>query len=64
MPTLIGPDAYDDWFGDHLAGDDLMVMLERQSHAAAHNLTHCEVSRDINNVRNNNELLIEPLPGP
>jgi putative SOS response-associated peptidase YedK len=62
MPALISPAAYDDWLGNHLTGDDLMTMLERESHSAAGNLTHYEVSRDINNVRNNNEQLIEPLP--
>lgn len=62
-PALISPAGYDDWLGNHLDGDDLKHMLQRESHAAAGNLTPYEVSRDINNVRNNNEQLILPLPG-
>jgi putative SOS response-associated peptidase YedK len=61
MPALLSPDAYDDWLGDHLGPDELLQLLERESHAAAHGLEHYEVSRDVNNVRNNGEQLLERL---
>lgn len=63
MPALVTPDAYNDWLGDHLDPADLLTLLDRESHAAAHDLTHFEISRDINSVRNTGEHLIDPLPG-
>jgi len=62
MPALLSPDAYDDWLGDHLDPDELRQLLERGSHAAAHGVEHYEVSRDVNNVRNSGEQLLERLP--
>lgn len=37
------------------------AIITRDSHAAAHGLHHSEVSRDVNNVRNNGEHLLERL---
>ncbi|MFC0678053.1 SOS response-associated peptidase [Lysobacter korlensis] len=61
MPACLTPDAYDDWLGDHLSADQLLSLLDRSSAEVAHELTHWEVSRDVNSVRNNGPQLIEPL---
>ena len=63
MPACLTPDGYDDWLGDHLYTDQLLQLLDRESFAVAHDLTHYEVTRDVNNVRNTGPHLIEPLPG-
>lgn len=60
MPACLTPDGYDDWLGDHLAVDELLQLLDRESFAVAHDLTHYEVTRDVNSVRNNGPQLIEP----
>ncbi|WP_268808543.1 SOS response-associated peptidase family protein [Plantibacter flavus] len=62
MPACLTPDGYDDWLGDHLDTDQLLQLLDRESFAVAHDLTHYEVTRDVNNVRNTGPHLIEPLP--
>jgi len=61
MPACLTPDGYDDWLGDHLSVDELLQLLDRESYAVAHDLTHYEVTRDVNSVRNNGPQLIEPL---
>ena len=62
MPACLAPDSYDDWLGDHLDGDQLLALLDRDSFEIAHDLVHHEVSRDANSVRNTGPHLIEPLP--
>lgn len=62
MPACLSPDGYDDWMGDHLDPDALLQLLDRESYGIAHELTHYEVTRDVNSVRNNGAHLIEPLP--
>lgn len=62
MPACLTPDSYDDWLGDHLGSDELLELLDRDSHEIAHDLVHYEVSRDANSVRNNGPHLIDPLP--
>jgi putative SOS response-associated peptidase YedK len=61
MPACLTPDAYDDWLGDHLTADQLLALLDRTSTQVAHELTHWEVSREVNSVRNNGPQLLEPL---
>lgn len=61
MPACLTSDAYDDWLGDHLSVDELLQLLDRESFAVAHDLTHYEVTHDVNSVRNNGPHLIEPL---
>jgi len=60
-PARLTADGYDDWLGDHLAVDELLQLLDREPFAVAHDLTHYEVTRDVNSVRNNGPQLIEPL---
>jgi putative SOS response-associated peptidase YedK len=62
MPACLTPDAYDDWLGDHLPAEDLLKLLDRESHQVAHDLEHYEVSRDVNSVKNNWLDLLEALP--
>jgi putative SOS response-associated peptidase YedK len=64
MPACLTPDAYDDWLSDGLGPDELVALLDRESLDVAHELTHYEVSRDANSVRNNGPHLIQPLPEP
>lgn len=61
MPACLTPDAYDDWLGDHLDPEQLTKLLDRESLAVAHDLTHYAVDRAVNSVRNNGPELIEPL---
>jgi putative SOS response-associated peptidase YedK len=61
MPACLTPDAYDDWLGDHLTADQLLSLLDTSSTRVAHELTHWEVSREVNSVRNNGPHLLEPL---
>jgi len=61
MPALLAPDSYDDWLGDHLGTAELLSLLDRDSHALAHDLAHHEVSRAANSVRNNGPELVEPI---
>ncbi|WP_423921111.1 SOS response-associated peptidase [Frigoribacterium sp. 2-23] len=61
MPACLTPDSFDDWLGDHLGPDELLALLERDSHEIAHDLVQHEVTRDANNVRNNGAYLIDPL---
>lgn len=58
MPACLTPDGFDDWLGDHLAVVELLQLLDRESFAAEHDLTHYEVTRDVNSVRNNGPQLI------
>jgi putative SOS response-associated peptidase YedK len=62
MPACLTPDAYDDWLGDHLPTEDLLKLLDRESHHVAHDLEHYEVSLDVNSVRINRPDLITVLP--
>lgn len=61
MPACLTPDVYDDWLEDHLGPEELMRLLDQASSAVAHDLTHYEVSKDVNSVRNNWAGLLEPL---
>ncbi|MDB4932895.1 MAG: response-associated peptidase [Myxococcaceae bacterium] len=61
MPACLIPDSYDDWLGGHLSPDQLLSLLDRASAEVAHDLTHWEVSREVNNVRSSGPHLIEPL---
>lgn len=61
MPALLTPDSYDHWLGDHLAGDDLLRLLERSSNEAAHQLAFYAVSKAVNSVKNDGPELVEPL---
>lgn len=62
MPACLTPDAYDGWLGDHLSPDELVSLLDRSSVAVAQGLTHYEVSRAVNSVKNDGPQLIEPIP--
>jgi len=64
MPACLTPDSYDEWLSDRLEPDELVALLDRESLDVAHELTHYEVSRDANSVRNNGPHLIQPLPEP
>jgi len=61
MPACLTPDAYDDWLGDHLSPDQLGTLLDQSSREIASSLTHYEVSREVNSVRNDGPQLIQPL---
>ncbi|MCU1570509.1 MAG: response-associated peptidase [Naasia sp.] len=61
MPACLTPDAYDDWLGDELTPDELVALLDRSSLDVAHELTHYEVSKAVNSVRNDGPELIRPL---
>jgi putative SOS response-associated peptidase YedK len=61
MPACLTPDAYDDWLGDHLSPDQLGTLLDQSSREVASSLSHYEVSRDVNSVRNDGPQLIQPL---
>ncbi|WP_210505932.1 SOS response-associated peptidase [Naasia sp. SYSU D00057] len=61
MPACLTPDAYDDWLGDDLSPDDLVHLLDDSSLRVAGELTHYEVSRAVNSVRNDGPELIQPL---
>lgn len=64
MPACLTPAAYDDWLSDRLQPDELAALLDRESLEVARELSHYEVSRDANSVRNNGPHLIQPLPQP
>ncbi|RKR75756.1 SOS response-associated peptidase [Frondihabitans australicus] len=64
MPACLSTDAIDAWLDPELVADDALALLDSASEAIAHDLTHYEVSKDANSVRNNGPQLIEPLPTP
>jgi putative SOS response-associated peptidase YedK len=61
MPACLTPDAFDAWLDADLVPDDALALLDAESLEVAHSLTHYEVSKDANSVRNNGPQLIEPL---
>jgi len=61
MPAFLTPDGYDDWLGGHLTSDQLLDLLDHESHEVANDLEQYEVSRAVNSVRNAGPQLIEPL---
>ncbi len=64
MPACLTPDAFDAWLDADLVPDDALALLDAESLEVAHDLTHYEVSKDANSVKNNGPQLIEPLPNP
>jgi putative SOS response-associated peptidase YedK len=62
MPACLTPDAYDDWLGSHLSPDELLALLDESSVGVAAQLTHYEVGRAVNSVKNDGPQLIEPIP--
>jgi putative SOS response-associated peptidase YedK len=62
MPACLSPDAFDAWLDPDLVADDALALLDAESLEVAHDLTHYEVSKDANSVKNNGPQLIEPLP--
>jgi putative SOS response-associated peptidase YedK len=64
MPACLTPDGYATWLDPDATPEDLMGVLDAESVAVAETLTHYEVSRDANSVRNNGPELIRPLPEP
>ncbi|NEM92256.1 SOS response-associated peptidase [Galbitalea soli] len=62
MPACLTPDAYHDWLSPELDTASALAILDRESLEVAHRLTHYEVSRDVNSVRNNGPQLLRPLP--
>ncbi|KQO61539.1 SOS response-associated peptidase [Curtobacterium sp. Leaf261] len=61
MPAFLTPAGYDDWLGDGMGTDDLLGLLDRESHEVAADLTQYEVARTVNSVRNSGPHLIEPV---
>ncbi|PZE78339.1 MULTISPECIES: SOS response-associated peptidase [unclassified Curtobacterium] len=61
MPAFLTPDSYDAWLDDTLSPDQLLALLDRESHEVAHDLVQYEVSRAVNSVRNAGPQLIEPV---
>jgi putative SOS response-associated peptidase YedK len=61
MPACLTPDSFDEWLGGDLSPDDVLHLLDRSSALVADQLTHYEVSRAVNSVRNDGPQLIEPL---
>jgi putative SOS response-associated peptidase YedK len=62
MPACLTPDAFDDWLSKDLDADSALAILDRESLEVAAELTHYEVSKDVNSVRNTGPQLIDPLP--
>lgn len=61
MPAFLTPDGYDDWLDGGLGTDDLLALLDHESLAVAAGLEQYEVSRAVNNVRNQGPQLIDPV---
>ena len=61
MPACLTPDAYADWLEDGLSPDELVDLLDQSSLTIAGELSHYEVSRAVNSVRNDGPELIQPL---
>jgi len=61
MPTCLLPASFDAWLDAGTPPDALVDILDRDSLTVAHELTHYEVSRDVNSVRNTGEHLIDPI---
>ncbi|RPE77739.1 MULTISPECIES: SOS response-associated peptidase [unclassified Frondihabitans] len=61
MPACLTPESFDAWLDPALDADSALALLDGDSLEVAHALTHYEVSRDANSVRNNGPQLIEPL---
>src|SRR3954447_4891315 len=60
MPACLTPDAFDVWLGDDRSPEELLAMLDETSLTVAGQLTHYEVPRAVNSVRNDGPQLIEP----
>lgn len=61
MPACLAPDAFDAWLDGATDATDALALLDRTSVDIAHELTHYEVSRDVNSVRNNGPHLIDRI---
>lgn len=61
MPACLTPAAFSDWLSPELDPDSALAILDRESYDVAHDLTHYEVSRDVNSVKNTGPYLIDPL---
>jgi putative SOS response-associated peptidase YedK len=64
MPAFLTPDGYDAWLDTGRGGlgaDELLSLLDHESHAVAAELEQYEVARAVNNVRNTGPQLIAPL---
>jgi putative SOS response-associated peptidase YedK len=61
MPAFLTPDGYDEWLGAGSDTDALLALLDRESLVVAADLTQYEVSRAVNNVRNEGRDLIVPV---
>lgn len=64
MPACLTRAGYEEWLDASVDAADLLALLDTESIEVAHDLTHHEVSRDANNVRNTGPHLIDPLPEP
>ncbi|MCU1552291.1 MAG: response-associated peptidase [Glaciihabitans sp.] len=62
MPACLTPDAFGDWLSHDLDVESALAILDRESLEIAQELTHYEVSKDANSVKNNGPSLIQPLP--
>jgi putative SOS response-associated peptidase YedK len=61
MPAFLTPGGYDAWLDDRRSPDDLLALLDHESHEVAVDLEQYEVARAVNNVRNGGAQLIEPV---
>jgi putative SOS response-associated peptidase YedK len=63
MPAFLTPDGYDEWLDTdaRTSTDDLLSLLDRESHAVAADLDQYEVARTVNSVRNDGRSLIDPV---